>query len=123
MKKIERKIKKKLPKIECFENRFENYEIIHIFPEFTSLCPISGLPDFGKIIIKYVPNKWCVELKSLKFYLNAYREVGVFYEDSVNQILNDIVKVCAPISLEVTGVFNPRGGFRSVVKAKYFRKR
>ena len=76
-----------LPKIECFENQFRNYEITITIPEFTSVCPRTGLPDFGTIAIQYVPNRRCVELKSLKMYILAYRNLGIFYENAVNRIL------------------------------------
>ena len=87
-------------------------------PEFTSVCPISGLPDFGAITICYVPKDKIVELKSLKYYLLQYRNVGVFYEHVVNHILDDLVQVLAPKSLEVVGVFTPRGGITTTVRAK-----
>ena len=88
-------------------------------PEFTSLCPISGLPDFGSITICYVPKDKIVELKSLKYYLLQYRSVGVFYEHVVNHILEDLVQVLGPKSLEVIGVFTPRGGITTTVRAKH----
>ena len=88
-------------------------------PEFTSLCPISGLPDFGSITICYVPKDKIVELKSLKYYLLQYRSVGVFYEHVVNHILEDLVQVLVPKSLEVVGVFTPRGGITTTVRAKH----
>ena len=109
----------KLPKIECFPSQFNDYEITHIIPEFTSLCPKTGLPDFGTITIKYIPDKLCIELKSLKLYIGAYRNLGIFYENSVNLILKDIIKTCKPIWAEVIGEFNPRGGIRSIVQATY----
>lgn len=112
----------KLPKIECFPSQFKNYEVTHIIPEFTSLCPKTGLPDFGTITIKYIPDKLCIELKSLKLYIGAYRNLGIFYENSVNQILKDIVKACKPIKAEIIGEFNPRGGIKSVVRATYPKK-
>ena len=113
----------KLPKIECFPSQYKDYEITHIIPEFTSLCPKTGLPDFGTITIKYIPDKLCIELKSLKLYIGAYRNLGIFYENSVNQILKDIVKACKPIKAEVIGEFNPRGGIKSVVRATYPNKK
>ncbi len=106
-----------LPKIECFENQFRNYEITISIPEYTSICPRSGLPDFGTITIRYVPNKWCVELKSLKTYILAYRGLGIFYENAVNRILRDFVKASKPIKVTVTGEFNVRGGMKSVIEA------
>lgn len=112
----------KLPEIETFPNQFPDYEIKIEFPEFTSICPKTGLPDFGTIIIRYVPDKNCLELKSLKMYLLAYRNLGIFYENAVNRILEDVVQACHPVKATVTGEFNPRGGLESVVEAKYPRK-
>jgi 7-cyano-7-deazaguanine reductase len=108
-----------LPKIECFENQFQNYEITISIPEFTSVCPRSGLPDFGTITIRYVPNKWCAELKSLKMYILAYRNLGIFYENAVNRILRDFVKAVKPTQAVVTGEFNVRGGMKSIIEAVY----
>jgi 7-cyano-7-deazaguanine reductase len=112
-------IKAPLPKIECFRNQFKNYEITISIPEFTSVCPRSGFPDFGTITIRYVPNQWCVELKSLKMYILAYRNLGIFYENAVNRILRDFVKTSKPIKAVVTGEFNVRGGMKSVIEASY----
>ena len=108
-----------LPKIECFRNQFKNYEITISIPEFTSVCPRTGLPDFGTITIRYVPNQWCIELKSLKTYILAYRNLGIFYENAVNRILRDFVKAAKPIKAIVTGEFNVRGGMKSVIEASY----
>ncbi len=108
-----------LPKIECFENQFRNYEIIISIPEYTSICPKSGLPDFGTITIRYVPNKRCVELKSLKMYILAYRNLGIFYENAVNRILRDFVQASKPVRAVVTGEFNVRGGMKSTIEASY----
>jgi 7-cyano-7-deazaguanine reductase len=108
-----------LPKIECFKNQFRNYQITISIPEFTSVCPRTGLPDFGAITICYVPNQWCVELKSLKMYILAYRNLGIFYENAVNRILRDFVKASKPIKAIVTGEFNVRGGMKSVIEASY----
>ena len=116
-------LKEKLPVIETFPNQFPDYEIKIEVPEFTSVCPKTGLPDFGTIIIRYVPNKQCVELKSLKMYLLAYRNLGIFYENAVNRILEDIAKTCKPARASVTGEFNPRGGLKSVVEAHYPRSK
>ena len=114
-------LKEKLPAIETFPNQFPDYEIKIEFPEFTSICPKTGLPDFGTVIIRYVPDKNCLELKSLKMYLLAYRDLGIFYENAVNRILEDVVKSCRPVMAIVTGEFNPRGGLKSVVEARYPR--
>ena len=108
-----------LPEIESFENQFRSYEITISIPEFTSVCPRTGLPDFGTIAIRYVPNKRCVELKSLKMYLLAYRSLGIFYENAVNRILRDFVRAAKPIKAVVTGDFNIRGGMRSRIEASY----
>jgi 7-cyano-7-deazaguanine reductase len=114
-------LKEKLPPLETFSNQFPDYEIKIEFPEFTSVCPKTGLPDFGTIVIRYVPLKRCLELKSLKMYMLAYRNLGIFYENAVNRILEDIVKACRPARAVVSGEFNPRGGIKSVVEAHYPR--
>jgi 7-cyano-7-deazaguanine reductase len=114
-------LKEKLPPIETFPNQFPDYEIKIEIPEFTSVCPKTGLPDFGTIIVRYVPKKQCLELKSLKMYLLAYRNLGIFYENAVNRILEDLVKTCKPRRISVTGEFNPRGGMKSVVEVHYPR--
>jgi 7-cyano-7-deazaguanine reductase len=88
-------------------------------PEFTSVCPLSGLPDFGTLNIRYVPRNKIVELKSLKYYLLQYRSVGIFYEHVVNRILDDLVSMLQPKSAEIVGVFTPRGGITTRVRAQY----
>jgi len=88
-------------------------------PEFTSLCPISGLPDFGCIMIRYKPNDKIVELKSLKYYLLQYRSVGIFYEHVVNRILEDLVSFVRPKFMEVVGTFTPRGGTTTTARVEY----
>ena len=108
-----------LPAIECFENQFREYEITISIPEYTSICPKSGLPDFGTITIRYIPRERCVELKSLKTYILAYRNLGIFYENAVNRILRDFVKACKPSQAVVTGEFNVRGGMKSIIEASY----
>jgi 7-cyano-7-deazaguanine reductase len=108
-----------LPQIECFENQFKNYEITISIPEYTSICPRSGLPDFGTITIRYIPNQWCVELKSLKMYIFAYRNLGIFYENAVNRILKDFVKAVKPVQVMVSGEFNIRGGMKSIIEVTY----
>ena len=112
-----------LPKIESFENQFKNYEIMISIPEFTSVCPKTGIPDFGMITIRYIPNQWCAELKSLKMYILAYRNLGIFYENAVNRILRDFVKATKPVRAVVTGEFNVRGGMKSTVEAMYPSKK
>ncbi|NIO48689.1 MAG: NADPH-dependent 7-cyano-7-deazaguanine reductase QueF [Candidatus Aminicenantes bacterium] len=114
-------LKEKLPPLETFPNQFPDYEIKIEFPEFTSVCPKTGLPDFGTIVIRYVPKERCVELKSLKMYMLGYRNLGIFYENAVNRILEDVVKACRPVRATVSGEFNPRGGIKSVVEAHYPR--
>lgn len=115
-------LKGKLSSIECWLNQFKNYEITIIIPEFTSICPKTGLPDFGTVTIRYMPSRYCLELKSLKFYIGQYRNLGIFYENAVNRILKDIVQVAKPKWAEVCGEFNPRGGIKTIVKAKYPQK-
>jgi len=114
-------LRAKLPAIETFANQFPDYEITVEIPEFTSVCPKTGLPDFGTIVIRYVPGRRVLELKSLKEYLLAYRNLGIFYENVVNRILKDVVRACRPKSAVVTGDFNPRGGIQSAVEARYPR--
>ena len=108
-----------LPEIECWENQYPGYEIVISTPEFTSVCPRTGLPDHGTLTITYVPDRLCLELKSLKMYLHEYRNLGIFYENAVNRILHDVVKACRPVHAKVTGTFAARGGLRSVIEAKY----
>lgn len=114
-------MEEKIKLLETFENEFPNrdYTIIHTAPEFTSLCPKTGQPDFATIDIDYIPDKLCVELKSLKLYLNSYRNEGVFFESVTNQILEDLVKVCSPRYMLVSAEFNVRGGISSVIEAEY----
>jgi 7-cyano-7-deazaguanine reductase len=116
-------LKSKLPRLETFPNQFPDYGITIEAPEFTSICPKTGLPDFGTILISYVPDEHCLELKSLKMYLLAYRNLGIFYENAVNRILDDIVKACKPIEASVVGEFNPRGGLVSTVEVHYPRSK
>mgnify|MGYP000736419874 FL=1 len=96
-----------------------NYEIAIHCPEFTSICPKTGLPDFGEIRITYVPNQLCVELKALKYYLIEYRNRGIFYEAATNQILDDLVAACRPRRMTVVGNFSVRGGITTSVTAIY----
>ena len=108
-------------KLETFPNPHpeRDYEISFECPEFTCLCPLTGQPDFATIRIRYVPDRTCVELKSLKLYLWAFRNEGHFYEDVTNLILDDLVAVMDPIRILVTGEFNVRGGIHSVVRAAH----
>ncbi len=110
-----------LPAIECWENQYPGYDIEIIIPEYTAICPKTGLPDFGTIYVNYVPDQWCLELKSLKEYFNSYRDLGIFYENAVNRILRDLVDACKPVSMKVRGEFTPRGGIQSRVEARYAR--
>lgn len=111
-----------MPEIETFENRVNRQYNIHFeAPEFTSVCPITGLPDFGTIIVDYTPGDRCLELKSFKYYLMSFRNRGIFYEDVTNQILDDIVAACEPLRAKVVGDFHPRGGIRAVVTAEWER--
>ncbi len=100
-----------------YPGRDINIEIV--YPEFTSLCPRTGLPDFGKITIRYIPDTHIIELKSLKYYLMQYRWVGIFYEHLVNRILEDLVSLVKPKSMEVIGEFNPRGGMTTKVVRRW----
>ena len=108
-------------KIEVFENKFPDreYYITHVNEEFTSICPKTGLPDFGVITIEYVADKLCLELKSLKYYFLEFRNKGIFYEAVVNEILDDLVGACTPRYMSVTGEFSTRGGMNSTVYAEY----
>jgi 7-cyano-7-deazaguanine reductase len=112
-----------LPEIETWPNQFGDYEIEIVIPEFTSVCPKTGLPDFGKIVLRYVPDKRCVELKSFKMYLLAYRDLGIFQENIVNRVLRDVGKSARPLSATVIGDFAPRGGLNTVVTAAWTRGR
>ncbi|MEW6730171.1 MAG: preQ(1) synthase [Acidobacteriota bacterium] len=108
-----------LPAIECWPNQFKGYEIEIVIPEFTSVCPKTGLPDFGTVTLRYQPDELCVELKSFKEYLLAYRNLGIFYENVINRILKDFIAACRPVWAEVLGEFTPRGGIHSRVRARY----
>lgn len=110
-----------LPGIECWENQFPGYRIEIVIPEYTAICPKTGLPDFGTIFISYIPDRMCLELKSVKEYINAYRNLGIFYENAVNRILRDMAGACKPVSMRVRGEFTPRGGIRSNIEARYDR--
>lgn len=112
-----------LPEIETWPNQYADYEIEIVMPEFTSVCPKTGLPDFGKIVLRYVPEKLCLELKSYKMYLLAFRDLGIFQENAVNRILRDVVKAANPVTATVIGDFSARGGLTTLVTAAYERKR
>jgi 7-cyano-7-deazaguanine reductase len=112
-----------LPEIETWPNQYPDYEIEIVQPEFTSVCPKTGLPDFGKVVLRYVPDKVCLELKSYKLYLNAYRNLGIFQENVVNRVLRDVVKAAKPKSATVIGDFAARGGLTTLVTATWSGKR
>jgi 7-cyano-7-deazaguanine reductase len=109
----------KLPRIDTWPNQFPGYEIAIEAPEFTSVCPKTGLPDFGLLVLRYEPGRSCVELKSYKEYLHAYRNLGISYENVVNRVLRDVVAACKPKRASLTGVFNSRGGLSTTVVASY----
>ena len=111
-----------LPVLDVFPNQFPDYTITLSVPEYTSMCPKTGQPDFANVTLVYVPNKWCVELKSFKLYIHAYRNLGIFYENAVNRILKDFVAACKPKWAKVQGEFTPRGGIRSTIEAEYGKK-
>ena len=110
-----------MPQLETFPNQHpgRDYTIVHTCPEFTAVCPKTGQPDFGTIRITYVPDRTCVELKSLKLYLFGFRARGIFYEHVTNVILDDLVAALAPRRITVEGDFNVRGGISTVVRASY----
>ena len=110
-----------LPEIETWPNTYPGYEIEIVLPEFTSVCPKTGLPDFGKLTLRYVPDKNCLELKSLKMYTLEYRNLGIFYENVINRFLRDVVNACEPIRATLVGEFTPRGGIQSKITAGWSR--
>jgi 7-cyano-7-deazaguanine reductase len=107
--------------IETFPNPAPDrkYEITHVNPEFTSMCPKTGLPDFGTLTVKYIPDKICIELKALKYYFMEFRNKGIFYEAVTNLILDDLVAVCQPHEMEIITEWSTRGGIHSIIKAKF----
>lgn len=113
-----------LPEIETWPNQYRTgYEIEILMPEFTSVCPKTGLPDHGTVVLRYVPDRLCLELKSLKMYTLAYRNLGIFQENVVNRMLQDVVKAARPVSATVVGDFAPRGGISTKISATYSRAR
>ena len=114
----------KTPSIETWKNEYsdKDYTIEVTTPEFTAICPKTGLPDFGTIQIAYIPDERCVELKSLKEYFLFYRDVGIFHEHVVNKILVDFVAACNPRRVEIVGDFHVRGGIKTVIRANYERE-
>ena len=110
-----------MAKIDLFENQYpdRDYYITLVNEEYTSVCPKTGLPDFGTIIINYIPDKQCLELKALKYYFLEFRDKGIFYEALINQVLDDLVKTCKPRFMEVIGEFSTRGGMNSSIRAVF----
>lgn len=111
----------KLPRLDAWPNQFPGYRIVTRYPEYTSVCPKTGLPDYGTITIEYEPKKLCLELKALKLYLLAYRNLGIFYENAVNRMLRDIVEAIHPAWCVVRGEFTPRGGLTTTVESRWPR--
>ncbi|MDR3608742.1 MAG: preQ(1) synthase [Oligoflexia bacterium] len=111
-------------KLMRFANRttVRRYQVEFTCPEFTCVCPASGFPDFATLFIKYTPKDWCVELKSLKLYINQFRDRGIFHEDVANVVLDDLVKLLDPWEMEVVGDFSVRGNIKTVVRAKHVRE-
>lgn len=110
--------------LETFENEYQDrdYLIEHTAPEFTSVCPKTGQPDFATMILEYIPDELCVELKSYKLYLNSFRNDGIFYESVTNKILDDLVAVTEPRYMKLTAEFNARGGITSLVEVEYMKE-
>lgn len=115
-------VEAQLPEIETWPNQYSGYEIEIVMPEFTSVCPKTGLPDHGTLRLVYTPLKKCLELKSLKMYTLAYRNLGIFQENAVNRFLADVVKWADPAQATVIGDFSPRGGLATRITATYKRK-
>lgn len=111
-------LKDALPSIECWENQFPSYEIELVYPEFSSICPKTGLPDVGTLTIRYMPKRLCLETKSLKLFYVAFRNLGIFTENVVNRVLAQVVKDAQPVWAEVTGRFAARGGLEAVITAR-----
>jgi 7-cyano-7-deazaguanine reductase len=113
------------PELIVFPNPYpeRDYEITHVNPEFTSVCPVTGLPDFGEITVRFVPDKLCVELKALKYYFISFRNRGIFYEAVINEILEDLVTAMEPRRMEVTGKFSTRGGLHSNVVVTFTKSK
>ncbi len=107
--------------LETFENEYSDrdYLIEHVAPEFTSVCPKTGQPDFATIILEYIPDELCIELKSYKMYLQSYRNEGIFYESVTNRIIDDLVAVTDPRYMKITAEFGVRGGISSVIEVEY----
>lgn len=114
----------KTPRIDTWKNQYpdRDYTIQIDIPEFTCICPKTGLPDFARLTIRYIPDTKCLELKSLKYYELFFRNVGIFHENVVNKMLDDVVKSCLPRWAEIVGDFNARGGIKTTVMAEYGTK-
>jgi 7-cyano-7-deazaguanine reductase len=110
--------------LDTFEYKYKGRPITISFtcPEFTAICPFSEFPDFATIKIDYVPNELCIELKSLKLYINSFRSMKIFHEHVVNRILDDLVRACDPLSVDIEGDFNVRGNIKTVIRASYRRR-
>jgi 7-cyano-7-deazaguanine reductase len=106
-----------------YEHRGRETEIDFTIPEFTAICPFSDFPDFATIRIVYVPDRWCIELRSLKLYVNSFRNVKIFHEHAVQRILKDFVRACSPMRVKIEGDFNVRGNIKTVVRASYRKPR
>jgi len=113
-----------MKEIELFPNPApgRKFVIEHINTEFTSVCPITGLPDFGTVTVKYIPDKMCMELKSMKYYFLEFRNQGIFYEALTNKFLDDFVRVCEPLEMEIITEWRTRGGMNSIIRAKYIKE-
>jgi 7-cyano-7-deazaguanine reductase len=111
----------KTPEIEVWKNKYRDkeYTIFMETPEFSCICPKTGLPDFANIRIQYIPDEYCIELKSFKLYLISFRNIGIFHENVVNRILDDLVRACRPRWMNIVGEFNPRGGIKTIVSRQY----
>lgn len=115
-------VKDELPRLETWASQYpRDYDVVITIPEFTSICPKTGLPDFATLVVTYVPDRRCVELKSLKEYVAAYRGLGIFNENVVNRVLEDLVRALEPRRMAVRGVFTPRGGIQTTVEARFGR--
>jgi 7-cyano-7-deazaguanine reductase len=112
----------KLPRIETFESQYPRTQITIVDPEYNAICPKTGLPDFGTLTLVYEPDRRILELKSFKMYMNAYRGLGIFYENAANRILRDLAAACRPVWMTVSMEFNARGGIRSRVDVRYDRE-
>lgn len=117
-------MEEKIKLLEVFENAYpeRDYTVIHEAPEFTSLCPKTGQPDFATITIEYVPDLLCIELKSLKYYLQSFRNDGIYFESVTNRILDDLVEICRPRYMHITAEFNVRGGISSIIETEYSKE-